>query len=308
MPSLHPKGAELAEIRTFKQLKQVLFERGIRPRIALGQNFLLSPKTLTSIVEAAGIGKDDNVLEIGVGTGSLTGFLLEAGALVTGVDIDRRLIAIAKQQLKRNEERLRLICSDVLQKGKSIRKEIRSVIAELVVAGGYKLVANLPYNVSTPLFIEIMRSDIRPSRIVVLVQKDFAERVCSQSCRKTYSPLSVFAASFGTSRIVRTVDRNLFWPSPDVESAVLQWDAALDPPQFENEALFFKLVSTLFMQRRKKISNTMKNAAKMGVEIFGNSPVKLLERALIDPGLRAEQLKVDDFMRLYREALLVRRQ
>ena len=194
MPSLHPKGAELAEIRTFKQLKQVLFERGIRPRIALGQNFLLSPKTLTSIVEAAGIDKDDNVLEIGVGTGSLTGFLLEAGALVTGVDIDRRLIAIAKQQLKKNEARLRLICSDVLQKGKSIRKEIRSVIAELVDAGGYKLVANLPYNVSTPLFIEIMRSDIRPSRIVVLVQKDFAERVCSQSCRKTYSPLSVFAA------------------------------------------------------------------------------------------------------------------
>jgi len=287
-------------IRTWARLKEELRARGFRPRRALGQNFLLAPSVLSFMVAEAKVSGGDRVLEVGVGPGTLTGYLLDAGAHVVGVEIERKLVGVTWQQFKGRD--LVLVCGDVLAKGKRLNPEVEEHIARMKGEGGYKLVANLPYNVSTTLFIELMRSRYRPSLIVAMVQSDFARRLCASPGSRDYAPVSVFAATFGRASTVRRVDRRNFWPVPGVDSAIVKWVPARDR-RFADEDRYFRLVAALFLLRRKKLGNVVKHIRSIRADVLGPDPASLLLRASIDPNRRAESLSVDDFVRLYEASL-----
>ncbi|GAB4152147.1 MAG: 16S rRNA (adenine(1518)-N(6)/adenine(1519)-N(6)) -dimethyltransferase RsmA [Planctomycetota bacterium] len=287
----------MTRIRDFAALKAALRERGFRPRSSLGQNFLLSPGVLQDIVKHAEVGPEDRVVEIGVGAGSLTGFILEAGASLLGVEIERKLLGVTWQQYKYVGDRLRLLNLNVLGKGKVLSGEFRDELLKLKEQGGWKLVANLPYNISTPIFMEIMASEIRPVNIVVLVQRDFAERVCASPGGRNYSPVSVLASTFGSARIVRNVPAKLFWPVPEVESSVVKWVASSEPPKIANEKLFFRTVSLLFTARRKKIVNVLRNISKIAPEFSLGPHDEFFAFTGISPDSRAEQLPPEAFLK-----------
>ena len=199
----------MARVKTYRELKDLLRNRGFRPNKRLGQNFLISPSVLSSIVQAADVEKGDKVVEVGVGAGTLTGHLLDAGADVLGIEVDRRLVGVTNEQYG-DYNRLELMLQSVMGKGKNLDEGFLERLHKLRSSGGYKLVANLPYNISTPLLCEIMRSDVRPKRMAVLVQKDFAQRLCSEPGNRTYSPVSVYAAVFGTAKVVSDIPPELF--------------------------------------------------------------------------------------------------
>jgi 16S rRNA (adenine1518-N6/adenine1519-N6)-dimethyltransferase len=287
----------MTRIRDFAALKAALRERGFHPKASLGQNFLLSSGVLQDIVRYAEVVPGDKVVEIGVGGGSLTGYILESGASLIGVDIESKLLGVTWQQYKNVGDRLKLLHLSVLGKGKVLDDAFRAELAELTRMGGWKLVANMPYNISTPVFIEVMASDIRPKIMSTLVQRDFAERVCSPPCSRDYSPVSVFAATFGSARIVRHVASKLFWPTPEVESSVIKWVASPEPPAIADEKLFFRTVSLLFTARRKQIINVLRTVAKTAPEFNLGTLDDFFSFTGIAPDARAEQLPPEQFIR-----------
>ncbi|MFA4984954.1 MAG: 16S rRNA (adenine(1518)-N(6)/adenine(1519)-N(6))-dimethyltransferase RsmA [Candidatus Brocadiia bacterium] len=289
-------------ITRWRELKDRLLAAGFRPRSSLGQNFLMTPPILRSMVQKAGILPGDKVLEIGVGAGSLTSFLLDAGAEVLGVEIDERLARIAEDNCDFARSRLNLLKMDALDKGKILSPELGEAIRSFAGARRYKLVANLPYSISTPIFCELMKTPMRPVAAVVLVQEDFAQRVCAPSGTHEFSPISVFSSVFGEAKIVRRVQPGEFWPVPGVTSAVLAWRENEAPPRFIDEDFFFDLVNTMFRYRRKNIANALKNARKAGWQADVDVEA-LLVSAGINPRFRAEQLDPSQFISLYALAL-----
>ncbi|MDZ7815016.1 MAG: 16S rRNA (adenine(1518)-N(6)/adenine(1519)-N(6))-dimethyltransferase RsmA [Planctomycetota bacterium] len=288
----------MARARTWRELKDLLRNRGFRPNKRLGQNFLLSPDALSTIVQAADVKQGDKVVEVGVGAGTLTGHLLDAGAEVLGIEVDRKLVGVTNEQFG-DYKRLELMLQSVMGKGKNLGEQFLSRLRSLRASGGYKLVANLPYNISTPLLCEIMREDVRPSRMSVLVQKDFAARLCSEPGSKNYSPVSVYSAVFGHAKVVQDIPPELFWPVPAVKSSVVAWVEKDEPPRFDDEDLFFDLVAGMFLMRRKKLSNVMKMLVKVNDSLSGILDVEALEKAGIDPDSRVESVPSGRFVKLY---------
>ncbi len=294
-------------ISSWSQLKESLRERGFRPNPSRGQNFLLSTAILNDIVRYAQVAFGDNVLEVGVGAGSLTGALLRTGAKVLGIEIEHKLASLTMYQYKKYEQQLTLMNTDVLEKGKRLNPAVENELAKFQASGGYKLVANLPYNISTPFMTEIMHASVRPKIAVIVVQRDFAERLCASPGSRQYSPLSVISSTFGLAEILRSIDARQFWPEPPVESVAVRWRPHEVMPKFENEDLFFAIVSASFMMRRKKLSNVIKHLSDVKKELFGDNPAAAFEEAGIDLDRRAEETDPKAFERIYRAVVSIKK-
>jgi 16S rRNA (adenine1518-N6/adenine1519-N6)-dimethyltransferase len=257
----------------------------IDPRKSLGQNFLHDPNTLRKIVDTANIRAGDVILEIGPGTGALTKMLAEThpDAEIVAVEVDRRLQPVLERELA-DFENVRVVYADILD------TDIRA----LLDGRPYMMVANVPYYISSAILKHVLQhTDPRPTRLVMTTQVELAERICAVPGDMTV--LAVSVQFYGQPHLVTRLSNGVFWPRPDVDSAVLRVDLYPEPPvAVPTEKLFFQVVKAGFSQKRKQL----KNAVSGGLQIKSKIARGLLEEAEIDPTRRAETLALDEWGRL----------
>ncbi|MFS0246598.1 16S rRNA (adenine(1518)-N(6)/adenine(1519)-N(6))-dimethyltransferase RsmA [Corynebacterium striatum] len=270
------------------EIRQLAEKLDVTPTKKLGQNFLHDPNTIRRIVAAADLQRDDRVVEVGPGLGSLTLGLLEAVDDLTVVEIDPRLAAqlpdTIAERAPEQAGNLRLIEKDALR------------IAPGELGEPTALVANLPYNVAVPVLLHLLELYPTIRRVLVMVQLEVAERLAAKPGNKVYGVPSVKASFYGTVRQAGTIGKNVFWPAPNIESGLVRIDCFEDTPWPIDDATrkaVFPLVDAAFAQRRKTL-----RAALSGH--FGGGPAaeEALVAAGIDPRLRGEKLAVEDFVRL----------
>ncbi len=228
--------------------KHILRSFGLHASRRLGQNFLISPAVVRGVVDAAEIASGDHVLEIGPGIGTLTQGLLEAGAEVTAVELDKKLPAVLAETL-RGYEHLTVVQGDIL----------KTDIGALMGGEPFKVAANLPYYITTPILLALLEQKLPITRIVTMVQKEVAERMTAPPGGKDYGALSVAVQYHTEPEIVLDVPPNCFLPAPEVDSAVIVCVVRKTPAvAVKDEPLFFRVVKAAFGQRRKTIANALK--------------------------------------------------
>ena len=258
----------------------------IRASKKLGQNFLVDPQIVAGIVGAAEIGPEDRVLEIGPGIGTLTQALAETGAAVTAVELDQRLLSVLAKTLE-GYDNIRVIHGDIL------KVDIPREMGE----GGYKVVANLPYYITTPIVMALLERRLPLERLVTMVQKEVALRMVAKPGSKDYGALSVAVQYYTEPRILFSVPSKSFIPAPAVESAVICCKVRTKPPvEIASEKLFFRVVKSAFGQRRKTLNNALKLTG-----LSSQGIATILEGAKIDGVRRGETLTLDDFAALSNE-------
>jgi 16S rRNA (adenine1518-N6/adenine1519-N6)-dimethyltransferase len=260
-------------------LVELMERHGLRPSRALGQNFVVDPNTVRRIVRLAGVAPGERVVEIGAGLGSLTLALAEAGARVDAIEVDRHLI-----------EPLREVVEPA---GVSVHHaDAREVdYAELLAGEPATVVANLPYNVATPLLVHLLETQPLLTRYLVMVQHEVGERLAAHPGEKAFGAVSLKVAYYATAEVVGRVGPTVFLPRPRVESAlvrIVRRERVAIDPQRVGEAALFKLVRTAFAQRRKMLRRSLEHWATEGV----------FERAGVDPTRRPEELTLEEFARL----------
>lgn len=250
---------------------------------SLGQNFLVDQNIVRDIVKGAGVTKEDYVIEIGPGVGTLTRELLKEAASVTAIELDDKLLPILKEELKEYEN-FHLIHGDATK-----------VQLDAVYPGKeIKLVANLPYYVTTPIITKILNDKVAFSSLTIMIQKEVAERMDAVPGTKDYGSLSVLVQYYCDTKIVRSVPPESFMPRPKVDSTVIRLTKLEEPrAHVEDEALFFKIVRMVFTMRRKTLSNNLKSLGYTREFIE-----EVLEAAGIDLKARGETLSVEKFAEL----------
>lgn len=267
------------------EIRDLAAELDVTPTKKLGQNFLHDPNTVRRIVAAAELSADDHVVEVGPGLGSLTLGLIDTAASVTALEIDPRLAGRLSTTVEtfapQYAERLSVINTDALKVAR----------ADFDVAPT-ALVANLPYNVSVPVLLHLLAELPSIRRVLVMVQKEVADRLAAQPGSKIYGVPSVKAAFYGDVSRAGTIGKHVFWPAPNIESGLVRIDVSETAPRSVRNSIF-PLVDAAFAQRRKTLRSTLAG-------IYGSAAAAedALRAAGIDPGLRGEKLTVADFIRL----------
>lgn len=263
--------------------RHILSRFKLRADKKLGQNFLADESVVKRIAAAAELSASDTVLEIGPGIGTLTQGLAESGAKVVAVELDKRLLPVLDVTLE-GYDNVRIVSGDILKI--DIFKEVG--------AGGFKVCANLPYYITTPIIFALLEKKLPMERLVVMVQKEVALRMTARPDGKDYGALSVAIQYYTDPEIAFTVPPTSFIPEPAVESAVIVCRRRKVPPvTVENEELFFRVIRAAFSLRRKMLSNSLKN---MGIS--SDACLKWLEAAGIDGKRRAETLSLQEFGKL----------
>ena len=261
----------------------ILHRFKLRADKKLGQNFLIDESVVRRIVEAAELTPEDTVLEVGPGIGTLTQGLAESGASVVAVELDKRLLPVLDVTLE-GYDNVCIVNGDILQVD----------IMEQVQKPDFKCCANLPYYITTPIIFAILEKRLPMERLVVMVQKEVAERMAAKPGSKDYGALSVAIQYFTEPEIAFIVPPSSFIPAPSVDSAVIVCKRRSTPPvEVCDENLFFRVVKAAFSLRRKMLSNSLKN---MGIK--GEQVTKWLELAGVDGKRRAETLSLEDFAAL----------
>jgi 16S rRNA (adenine1518-N6/adenine1519-N6)-dimethyltransferase len=266
------------------EVRRLASELDVRPTKKLGQNFVHDPNTVRRIVATAGLTQDDIVLEVGPGLGSLTLALLPACAGVIAVEIDpvlaKRLPETVGERAPDLKDRLRVLEADALR---VTRQEVGEPTA---------LVANLPYNVAVPVTLNLLAELPSLKTVLVMVQAEVADRMAAGPGTKAYGVPSVKVAWYAEARRSVTVSRSVFWPVPNVDSALVRM-VRRDPPADVSRERLFKLVDAAFAQRRKTL-----RAALAGWAGSADRAAEVVRAAGIDPTTRGEQLTVRDFSRI----------
>ena len=249
----------------------------------LGQNFLIDENVVHQIVAAAELSEADTVLEVGPGIGTLTQGLAESKARVVAVELDTRLLPVLATTLN-GYDNVRVVHGDILKVN----------IMEEVGAPSFKVCANLPYYITTPIIFALLEKRLPMERLVAMVQKEVAERMAAQPGGKEYGALSVAIQYYTEPKIAFIVPPTSFIPAPAVDSAVIVCKRREKPPvEVCDEGLFFRVVKAAFSLRRKMLSNSLKN---MGIK--SEHVAKWLELAGVDGKRRAETLSLEDFAKL----------
>lgn len=272
---------------------------GIRPHAKYGQNFLIDLNLLDILLESAQLTADDVVLEIGTGTGSLTAQMARRAAAVVTVEVDRQMFQLASEELESFENVTMLQC-DALKNKNRLAPEIMETVGEKLASATnrrFKLVANLPYNIATPLISNLLAEENPPESMTVTIQQEVAERVVARPGTKDYGALTVWVQSQCRAEILRTLPPAAFWPRPKVSSAFLQitLDAALRARIADRE-FFHSFVRSMFLHRRKFLRSELFTVCKD--RLTKPEVDAILERLGLDPTLRAEQLDVDTMLAL----------
>lgn len=258
------------------RIHELLDQGGLAPRREFGQNFVADPNTVRKIATLAGVGPGDRVVEIGAGLGSLTLALAETGADVVAVEVDRGVIPV-----------LRSVVSE-LDRVRVVEGDATELDWNTVLGGhhGWTLVANLPYNVATPLVADMLDHVPAVTSMLVMVQKEVGERFAASRGSKQYGAVSVKVAYWGTAKVVATVPPSVFVPRPKVDSALVRIDRHT-PPEVPPEVLF-PLVRTAFGQRRKMLRRSLN----------GLVTAEQFAAAAVAPEARPEQLDLDQWCAL----------
>ncbi len=255
----------------------------LRARKKWGQNFLIRPDIVTDIAAAAQVGPGDRVLEVGPGIGTLTQGLARTGADVTAVELDPMLPAILAETLA-HYNNVRIVSGDIL----------KIDLHELMGDEEYTVAANLPYYITTPILMHFLACERLPKRMILMMQREVAERLAASPGTKDYGSLTVTVQYRTRTRVLFDVPPEAFWPAPKVMSAVIEIIPRDVPPvQVHDEALFFRLIRAAFAQRRKTFRNNLKAAGYTAAESD-----LLLEKAKIDGKRRGETCTMEEFARL----------
>ncbi len=252
---------------------------------ALGQNFITDANLLDAIVADSGINGDDTVVEIGTGAGTLTRAIAKVAKKVYSFEVDRNLQPVLALSLQ-GVDNAEVIFRDVL---KMKDDELKSVVGD-----SFKVVANLPYYITTPLAMRFIESSLDVKSVTIMVQKEVALRFVAKPNTADYSAITLAIEMAGDAKITRNVSRNMFFPSPNVDSAVVRIDIDRTKLDGENAPLLHKLVRSSFAMRRKTLANNLSVAFQIDKQEAG----KLIEEAGFSPMVRGEALSLDDYKKL----------
>ena len=279
-------------IADYSVTKAVLERHGFTFKKSFGQNFLTDTNILQKIVDTAEIDKNVNVIEIGPGIGALTEFLAENAAEVMAFEIDDRLVPILEDTL-RDYDNVNVINEDVLKADLQTRvKEFKN--PELPI----KVVANLPYYITTPILMHLIESKIPFAEFVVMMQKEVADRISAEPNTKAYGSLSIAVQYYMTAKVAFVVPRTVFVPAPNVDSAILKMTRRKQPlVEVKDEDFFFRVSKASFVHRRKTLWNNLTSHFGKSEEVK-NKLEQALENAAIKPSIRGEALSISDFARL----------
>ena len=251
-----------------------------------GQNFLIDTHVLEKIIAAAGVTKDDCVLEIGPGIGTMTQYLAESARHVIAVEIDQNLIPILKDTLSAYEN-VTVINKDIL------KVDIQALAQEYNGGRPIKVVANLPYYITTPIIFSLLEANLPLKRIVVMVQKEVAERMAARPGTKAYGPLSLALQYYSEPQLAIPVPAHDFMPAPKVDSMVVVCEKRESPIVNVDASLYVKVVRAAFSQRRKMLRTCLKSMVRPG-----DTAEAWMARAGIEPTRRGESLTIEEFGKL----------
>ena len=279
-------------IADYSVTRAILERHGFTFKKSFGQNFLTDTNILQKIVDTAEIDKNVNVIEIGPGIGALTEFLAESAAEVMAFEIDDRLVPILADTL-RDFDNVTVVNQDIL------KVDLAQYIAEFKNPDlPIKVVANLPYYITTPILMHLIESGIPFSEFVVMMQKEVADRISAQPNTKAYGSLSIAVQYYMTAKVAFSVPRTVFVPAPNVDSAILKMVRRDQPAvEVQDEKFFFKVSKASFVHRRKTLWNNLTSHFGKSEETKGKLTAAL-ERADLSPSVRGEALTLADFARL----------
>ena len=281
-------------------LRQRFFEVGINPVTRLGQNFLIDLNLVELLVRSAELGPKDVVLEVGTGTGSLTAMMAEVAAHVVTVELDPQMHQLASEELI-DHTNVTLLRQDILRNKNNLSDNVMETLQERlseVEDGVFKLAANLPYSIATPLISNLLLTPIIPELMVVTIQKELADRIVAKPNTKDYGSLSVWVQSLCEAEIIRIMPPSVFWPQPKIDSAIIAIRPSLekralipDVPQFQT------FVRSMFFHRRKFLRSVMISAFKNQLDKPNIDAI--MTRMGLGTDSRSEQLSVEDMLALY---------
>ncbi|XZE43722.1 16S rRNA (adenine(1518)-N(6)/adenine(1519)-N(6))-dimethyltransferase RsmA [Pirellulaceae bacterium SH467] len=293
----------MSERQTYTYLSRTFEAAGMQPKTKYGQNFLIDLNILDILARGADLQRTDVILEVGTGMGSLTKRIApHVGHMIT-IEIDRELQVLAARELAENSN-VTMLTFDALRNKNHLRDEVMETVREklaLFPGAKFKLVANLPYNVATPIISNLLTVDPLPERMVVTIQKELAERIVSPPSCKDYSALTIWMQSQCDCEILRNLPPTVFWPRPRVDSSILR----IIPNAAKRERIvdldyFHKTLRALFFHRRKFLRSQLATATQ---DHLSKPQVdEILAKLHFSESLRAEQLSVEQIIDLLEES------
>lgn len=275
---------------SLEDTKFILKKYHITANKKLGQNFLINDEVINGIVEASNIQKEDLVIEIGPGLGTLTSELLENAGKVIAIELDENMLPILNDRFKLYDN-FELLNEDVL------KVDLNKLISENM--GGLskaKVVANLPYYITTPIIMKLLEDKLNIESITVMVQKEVADRITAKPGDKLSGSITYSVDYYAEAEKIVFVDKSSFIPAPEVDSEVIKLQIREEPKvHVENEELFFKVIKASFMQRRKTLLNGLSNS---GIIKDKESLKKILEKLGLSVDIRGEKLTIEQFAEL----------
>lgn len=281
----------MATLGNPKETIEILKKHGVMFQKRFGQNFLIDTHVLEKIIRSAKITKDDFVLEIGPGIGTMTQYLCEAAREVVAVEIDKKLIPILTEDTLKEYDNVTVINEDILN------MDLNALVQERNGGRRIKVVANLPYYITTPIIMGLLEAHVPLDTITVMVQKEVAERMQAAPGGKDYGALSLAVQYYARPYLAANVPPNCFMPRPNVGSAVICLTLHEAPPvQVSDEKLMFAIIHASFQQRRKTLVNGLANAPGLG---FSKEKIAVaLEALSVSPTVRGEALTLAQFAEL----------
>lgn len=274
------------------QLKELLRRHNFYTKKRFGQNFLVDRNIVNKILDAADVHEGDPVLEIGPGVGTVTQALAERGARIIAVEVDRDLIGILSEVLD-GHTNVSVVNADILS------LDLPQFLRERFGDARVKVIGNLPYYITSPIVAQVLEAHRWVERLVMMVQKEVADRMKAEPGTKEFGSMTVFVQFHAEPEIITHVSKNVFQPPPDVSSAILRLTPRSEPPvEVPSEKQFFDVVHCAFGQRRKTLLNSLSDCPALGLSKDQVSHV--LHAAGIEPSRRAETLSLADFARIAR--------
>ncbi len=283
-------------MQTKQQIQQLLASVGVSPNHRLGQNFLIDLNLMQLLLDSAGLHSNDIVIEVGCGTGSMTEALAERAGKIIAVELDETLARLCKQRFA-DQGNVEILHTDVLENKNTIDKAVINSIqlARLQCSGRILLIANLPYSVASPVMINLITGPVTAEAMYVTVQKEVAQRMVADAGGKHYGPLSIILATAGDVKILRYLKPTVFWPQPQVDSAMVNFIRSEEKiAAVHNRSLLGETINLFMQHRRKMLKACTKFASNRLAEIHNWDSI--FENCAINPHSRPEQLTPQNYV------------
>ncbi|MBU2458075.1 MAG: ribosomal RNA small subunit methyltransferase A [Planctomycetes bacterium] len=283
-------------MQTKTEIQRLLAGAGVEPNKRLGQHFLIDLNLMQFLLTNAAITENDIVLEVGTGTGSLTGELVKRAGKVIAVECDDILVEITKQQLE-DADNFEIVVADVLESKNTINRQVIEKLQQRQQEffGRVLLVANLPYNVASSVMLNLLDGPVVADEMVVTVQKEVAQRMAAEPGSEDYGILSIFLTAMGRCKVLRKLSPKVFWPVPQVDSAMVRFDRDQKKADEIHNVQLFKQVVDLFMGHRRKMMRACVKYTEGKLANVHNWE-DIFRRAFVEPHHRPEELRAVDYI------------